>query len=104
MKALGNVAGGLTLMKSQEACGDFEKSQMIESFSDLAFAYDPLDSGVSKGDPHDGPRLDGVPDSRGKRGMLQAMGLGCPKDTGFLPICEAHFPPDQGSSIVQIIR
>jgi hypothetical protein len=35
--------------------GDCEKSQMIESFSDLAFAYDPLDSGVSKGDPHDGP-------------------------------------------------
>jgi hypothetical protein len=88
-KALGDLVGTVPLVQPQETFGNFEKAQMIESLSHPLFIFKPLDSCVSTGDSHHGPRLDRAPLYRDNRGYLQAMVLGCPKDTGFCPFCEA---------------
>jgi hypothetical protein len=48
-------------MHAHEACSDVEKASMIESFGNLTFRLEPLDSRVATGDSHDGPRMAGSP-------------------------------------------
>jgi hypothetical protein len=49
METLSNVGEGVALVNAQQALGHFIEAQMIESFGELAFAFEAFDSGVSKG-------------------------------------------------------
>jgi hypothetical protein len=63
---------------------------MIKALGQIAFKFEPLDSGVAKGDPHDGPRLDGSPEPRGKPGSSSGNGFG---DARSLPVLSPSAKP-----------
>lgn len=61
MQPLGDRTQGITAMNAQEAFGEFKQASVVESFRHLTFILKALDSGIAKGDPHDGPRFDESP-------------------------------------------